>query len=61
MIGRAALAAAALLLAAFLISPGSFAPLLEPLTRRGAPAVYTQPSLWSLTVSHLALVAGAIA
>ncbi len=61
MIGRAALAAAALLLAAFLISPDSFAPLLEPLTRRGAPAVYTQTSLWSLTVSHLALVAGAIA
>lgn len=61
MIGRAALAAAALLLAAFLISPDSFAPLLEPLTRRGAPAVYTQTSLWSLTVSHLALVAGAVA
>lgn len=61
MIGRAALAAAALLLAAFLISPDSFAPLLEPLTRRGAPAVYTQTSLWSLTLSHLALVAGAIA
>ena len=61
MIGRAALAAAALLLAAFLISPDSFAPLLEPLTRRGAPAIYTQTSLWSLTVSHLALVAGAIA
>ncbi|WP_415391564.1 ABC transporter permease [Paracoccus sp. SJTW-4] len=61
MIGRAALAAAALLLAAFLISPDSFASLLEPLTRRGAPAVYTQTSLWSLTVSHLALVAGAIA
>ncbi|WP_449040615.1 ABC transporter permease [Paracoccus sp. (in: a-proteobacteria)] len=61
MTGRAALAAAALLLAAFLISPDSFAPLLEPLTRRGAPAVYTQTSLWSLTVSHLALVAGAIA
>lgn len=61
MIGRAALAAAALLLAAFLISPDSFAPLLEPLTRRGAPAIYTQTSLWSLTVSHLALVAGAVA
>lgn len=61
MTGRVALAAAALLLAAFLISPDSFAPLLEPLTRRGAPAVYTQTSLWSLTLSHLALVAGAIA
>lgn len=61
MIGRAALAAAALLLAGFLLSPDSFAPLLEPLTRRGAPAIYTQTSLWSLTVSHLALVAGAIA
>lgn len=61
MIGRAALGAAALLLAAFLLSPDSFAPLLEPLTRRGAPAVYTQTSLWSLTVSHLALVVGAVA
>ena len=61
MTGRVVLAAAALLLAAFLISPDSFAPLLEPLTRRGAPAIYTQTSLWSLTVSHLALVAGAVA
>ncbi len=61
MIGRAALAAAALLLAAFLISPDNFAPLLEPLTRRGASAVHTQTSLWSLTVSHLSLVAGAVA
>lgn len=60
MTGRRALGLAAVLLLAFLLSPESFAPLLRPLTRNGAPAVYTQTSLLSLTLSHLAMVAGAV-
>lgn len=48
------------LLAAFLISPDSFAPALQPLTQNGAPPIYTQTSLVSLTLSHLGLVALAV-
>lgn len=54
-------ALAGLALLAFLISPGSFAPLFQPFTRNNAPAIYTQTSLLSLTLSHLAIVAVAVA
>lgn len=43
------------LLVAFLVTPGSFAALLEPLTKSGQPAIYDRGSLWSLTLSHLAI------
>lgn len=43
------------LLLAFLLTPESFAPLLQPLARHGAPAVYTQGSLLGLTLSHLGI------
>jgi len=49
------------LLVAFLISPESFAALFAPLTRHGAPPIYTHSDLMGLAVQHLALVAGAIA
>lgn len=61
MIGRALLALSALALLAFLIAPGPFAPLFQPFTRNNAPAIYTQTSLLSLTLSHLAIVAVAVA
>lgn len=60
MIGRALLLLAALVLAAFLASPESFAALFRPLTQNNAPAIYTQTSLLSLTLSHLALVGVAV-
>lgn len=60
MIGRALLALAAALLLAFLIAPDWFAPVFQPFTRNNAPAIYTQTPLWSLTLSHLALVALAV-
>ena len=41
------------LLLTFLIRPGLFAPLLQPLTRNGAPAIYDKGDLLSLTLSHL--------
>lgn len=55
---RAGLAA---LLAAFLLAPEHFAPVFAPLTRHGAPAIYTQTPLLRLTLNHLALVALATA
>ena len=60
MIGRLLLALAVLFLLAFLISPESFAPLFQPLTKNNAPPIYTQTSLLSLTLSHLGLVALAV-
>lgn len=60
MTGRIALTGAAVLLAAFLLWPDSFAPVLRPLTTNGAPPIYTQTSLLSLTLSHLSLVAAAV-
>ena len=60
MIARPVLLAAAAFLVAFLLAPGAFAPLFEPLTQNGAPAIYTQTSLLRLTLSHLALVAAAV-
>lgn len=60
MIGRVLLALAAAFLVAFLASPDSFASVFEPFTRNNAPAIYAQTPLWSLTLSHLALVALAV-
>ncbi len=48
------------LLAAFLMSPTSFAPIFAPLTENGAPAVYTQSSFLDLTVAHLRIVGLAV-
>ena len=61
MTGRVLLAAAVLFLLAFLASPDSFAWLFQPVTRNNAPAIYTQTSLLSLTLSHLVLVGLAVA
>jgi osmoprotectant transport system permease protein len=44
------------LLVAFLVSPQSFAPVFAPLTEHGAPPIYDQGNLLSLTLSHLATV-----
>jgi osmoprotectant transport system permease protein len=52
---------AAALLAAFLLSPQSFAPVFAPLTHDGAPAIYNQASLLALALAHLRLVALATA
>lgn len=50
------------LLIIFLVTPESFAPIFAPLNNNGAPAIYTQSSLLSLTWDHLAIVfAAAIA
>ncbi|WP_136682171.1 ABC transporter permease [Falsirhodobacter xinxiangensis] len=51
------LAGAAVLV--MLLRPEWMEPLLAPLTRNGAPAIYTQSSLLGLTLLHLALVAAA--
>jgi osmoprotectant transport system permease protein len=45
-----------LVLIAFLLSPGSFEPLLKPLVQSNAPAIYNQGSLLSLTLLHLRTV-----
>ena len=60
MIARLLLGLAVLFLLAFLFSPESFAGLFQPLTKNNAPAIYTQTSLLSLTLSHLGLVALAV-
>ncbi|MDO5620665.1 MAG: ABC transporter permease [Paracoccus sp. (in: a-proteobacteria)] len=57
---RLILGALAAVLAAFLLMPQAFAPLLQPLAANNAPAIYTQTSLLQLTLSHLALVAVAV-
>ncbi len=54
-----ALAVAAL--AAFLMRPGLFRPLLAPLCDAGQPVIYDRASLLSLTLSHLSAVAISIA
>lgn len=41
----------------FLIKPRLFAPCLDIFINKGQPAIYTQASLLSLTLSHLAIVA----
>ena len=45
------------LLVAFIVAPEWFGPLFAPFTRFDAPAIYTQTSILSLTLSHLAIVA----
>ena len=52
----ARLATLALLLALFL-KPDWFVPVLKPFTENGAPVIYNQGSLLSLTLYHLGLVA----
>ena len=44
------------MLAAFLLHPQTFAPLLAPFTHDGAPAIYDQGSLLELTLAHLGTV-----
>lgn len=61
MTGRILPATAGLALLAFLMAPTAFAPLFHPFIRNNAPAIYTQTSLLSLTLSHLAIVAVAVA
>ncbi|MBA1155038.1 ABC transporter permease [Microvirga mediterraneensis] len=58
MTGRSLLwrAAALVLLALFITAPQLFAFAFEPLTANGAPAIYNQGSLLSLTLSHLRIV-----
>jgi osmoprotectant transport system permease protein len=45
------------LLVAFVMTPQSFAFVFEPLTQNNQPAIYTQNSLFNLTISHLGIVA----
>ncbi|MFD2172680.1 ABC transporter permease [Rhodobacter lacus] len=61
MVGRLFLLAAAALLCALLAVPERFAPLFVPLTHNNAPPIYLQTSLLQLTLSHLGLVALAVA
>lgn len=51
--------AALALLAAFLLTPQSFAPLFAPLTQYGAPPIYDQGNLLDLTLAHLGTVLAA--
>lgn len=53
MLTRLALLA---LLVTFIVTPETFAPVFAPFTQNNAPAIYTQTSILSLTLSHLALV-----
>lgn len=48
-------------LAMMLLRPQILAPVFRPLTQNGAPPIYTQSSLLDLTLSHLSLVAAAVA
>jgi osmoprotectant transport system permease protein len=58
MPGSAALLrlAALALLVAFLLTPYSFAPLFEPLTQYGAPAIYDQGNLLTLALAQIGTV-----
>jgi osmoprotectant transport system permease protein len=53
--------AALALLVAFLLTPQSFAPLFAPLTQFGAPPIYDQGNLLTLTLAHLGTVLSAAA
>jgi osmoprotectant transport system permease protein len=44
------------LLAAFLLAPHSFAPLFQPLTQYGAPAIYDQGDLLTLALAQIGTV-----
>src|ERR1700704_2967991 len=50
---------ALVLLLAFLLPPQRFAPLFAPLTQYGAPAIYDQGNLLTLTLAHLGTVLAA--
>jgi osmoprotectant transport system permease protein len=55
--GRAAIRLAGLaLLISLTCAPTWFAPLFRPLTSNGAPAIYTQGDLLTLTLAHLRIV-----
>lgn len=56
LLGPVLLLGLALLLAVFLVSPNTFAPIFAPLVQTNAPAIYQQADLLSLTLSHLAIV-----
>lgn len=60
MTGRLSMVLAAGVLMLFLSMPTHFGFLFQPLTRNGAPPIYTQSSLMALTLSHLAIVALAV-
>ncbi|HTJ56830.1 MAG TPA: ABC transporter permease [Devosiaceae bacterium] len=45
------------LLVAFIVTPQTFAGLLQPLTKFGQPPIYTQSSLLGLVINHLQIVA----
>jgi len=47
---------ACVLLAAFLLTPESFAPLFAPLNQHGAPPIYDQGNLLTLAMAHLGTV-----
>jgi osmoprotectant transport system permease protein len=47
---------ASVLLAAFLLTPQSFAPLFAPLSQHGAPAIYDQGNLLTLALAQLGTV-----
>jgi osmoprotectant transport system permease protein len=49
------------LLATFLLTPASFAPLFEPLTQYGAPAIYDQGNLLMLALAQIGTVCCAAA
>jgi osmoprotectant transport system permease protein len=46
-----------LFLIVFLVKPDVFEPIFRPLVQAGAPAIYIQANLLSLTLSHIATVA----
>ena len=52
--------ALAALVAAMVMAPGWFAPLLRPFAPPGGPVIYDRASLASLTAAHLGLVAAAM-
>jgi osmoprotectant transport system permease protein len=47
---------ASVLLAAFLLTPQTFAPLFAPLAQPGAPVIYDQGNLLTLALAHLGTV-----
>ena len=48
--------AACALLAAFLLTPQSFAPLFAPLSQHGAPAIYDQGNMLTLALAQVGTV-----
>jgi osmoprotectant transport system permease protein len=56
-VSRLARLAILVVLVAFLCWPQWFAPVFRPLTQNGAPPIYNQGSLLTLTLDHLAIVA----